>query len=613
MNKSKRIFLITVIALVALYLASAIVTLGTVLTPITAWQIRTENPNASDTLSNAFVNVDVTLTKPNEEKEGETVSAPISKVYVYVGNVYSHAKDENGNGFVRISFQFKDKSENMNTHFNESFTAKVPVSHGNGGFRWVKVYDSVENGGKQIAHARAKISSPDTFDFHEVAFLDESGYLLQVTRANTGTDEQQEMAWVLTDEQDTFNSSTSKKYRLTDEELKNLGAVQALKGGVATVGENPFDTILDFIGVTVFGPIFGMRIFDCLAGLGMIILAYAVANKLFGSQRSSILSLVFALTLGACFTASNFSLCSVGGFFAVLSIYLAINHFINHYYSADSADGISSLIGMGISYGLAISFDFAYSYLVLGLIAILVMASRRGYKEYKKEDKKAQGLEKETLFLAYRKKKIVGSLLSLVALVVIPTALFTASYSVCSGVYKIYYGSGYFISAIKHLLASLTPAYQSNPLALFVGFGGVEMNGFYSFTNYFVSILSLVAFLFVTVALIFGKKIPFLKDMGRITNKYKLLTVALVSTALPVFLGLNSSPYGFASLSVFFVIYIAFAEEILSKCLKTKWVEIAVDVSACVSVIIFGMAYVGYVGLALPEVANKILYLWQVL
>ncbi len=613
MNKSKRIFLITVIALVALYLASAIVTLGTVLTPITAWQIRTENPNASDTLSNAFVNVDVTLTKPNEEKEGETVSAPISKVYVYVGNVYSHTKDENGNGFVRISFQFKDKSENMNTHFNESFTAKVPVSHGNGGFRWVKVYDSVENGGKQIAHARAKISSPDTFDFHEVAFLDESGYLLQVTRANTGTDEQQEMARVITDEQDTFNSSTSKKYRLTDEELKNLGAVQALKGGVATVGENPFDTILDFIGVTVFGPIFGMRIFDCLAGLGMIILAYAVANKLFGSQRSGILSLVFALTLGACFTASNFSLCSVGGFFAVLSIYLAINYFINHYYSADSADGISSLIGMGISYGLAISFDFAYSYLVLGLIAILVMASRRGYKEYKKEDKKAQGLEKETLFLAYRKKRIVGSLLSLVALVAIPTALFTASYSVCSGVYKIYYGGGYFTSAIKHFLASLTPKYQSNPLALFVGFGGVEMNGFYSFTNCFVSILSLVAFLFVTVALIFGKKIPFLKDMGRITNKYKLLTVALVSTALPVFLGLNSSPYGFASLSVFFVIYIAFAEEILSKCLKTKWVEIAVDISACVSVIIFGMAYVGYVGLALPEVANKILYLWQVL
>ncbi|MBQ4098711.1 MAG: phospholipid carrier-dependent glycosyltransferase [Clostridia bacterium] len=619
MNKSNRTFLITAIILVVFYVASAIITLGTVFTPSTAWQIKTQNPDRNNTYQNAFVNVDIKTTKPNPEKEGDTVTANIAKIYVFVGNVYSFATDESGNEYVDIVFHFKTKSDNTNTSYLQSFTYSLPVVYGTGGYKWIKVYDSKdidEKTGKEkgeISLNRVKINTPDKFDFHEVVFTDSTGYVLD-TQINAGTDEQKQMARLLVDEREFFTESNSKKYVLTDAELKNLASVEALKGGRAVVSNGPLSTVFNLISTSIFGAnTFAMRFFDCLAGLGLLLMAFMFVSRLFDNPRYSVLSLVFCLAMGGVFTASNFAFAGVGAFFAVLSLYFTMRFFIKHYYLEDVADAVLCLLGSGVSLGLAISCNMAYALISLGHLAMLIMAFRRSYKRYKEDDKKAVGLEKEDLFLAYRKKKIILVFSALGALVVLPTILFTISYWAIASVYQAFYGVGFLQSAVKHLVACFTPNYQSFPLALLVGFGGVTENGYHSFLTYLPTILALLSLIFVTVTLYFRKKVDFFKNVGVISNKYKMVTTAFVSTLLPVLFGLTSSPSGFAGASVFYAVYIVFAESILVKCFNSKKVKLIMNILAGVSLAVFCLAYLGYVGVQLPEIVSKILYLWQVI
>ena len=212
-----------------------------------------------------------------------------------------------------------------------------------------------------------------------------------------------------------------------------------------------------------------------------------------------------------------------------------------------------------------------------------------------------------------------------IALLVIPTVLYLGAYSICASVYKNYFGAGFISSALKSFTNGLKPSYQSFPLALFAGFGGVELSSslsslnygemttYYSFLNYFTCIFALACFVFVTFVAFFGKKVTFFKNVKTIKNKYKITTVAFLSLCLPVFLGLTSSPYGFAGASVFMCVYVAFAYSILARCLKIKVVNVIFSCATIVGLVAFGMAYVGYIGLALPEIAKSILYSWQVL
>ena len=155
--------------------------------------------------------------------------------------------------------------------------------------------------------------------------------------------------------------------------------------------------------------------------------------------------------------------------------------------------------------------------------------------------------------------------------------------------------------------------YESNPFALFVGFGGQKINGYYAFLNYFVAILGFASLIFVIVAVIFGKKIAFFADLPSVPNRFKIAIISFLTVALTVFTGVNSSVCGFACVSVFYCAFIAFADYILSKCEKTGMAKVICNVYVVVALVVFAMAFVGYVGIALPEIVNKILYLWQVL
>ena len=629
-KRSNSLFLISLIFVIAFYLVNIIFTLGTIFTPATALKTISVNPDKNQTVKNSFVTVDVSVQKPKADKPDQNDIAYINSIYVFVGEIRSYELDENGNPFAEIRFQFKTKSSNDGTAVYREIISKIPVRENSGGYSWIKVFDAKEEEKNDIGYERVKISIPDSLDLYEVVFTDVTGYVLK-TSATYGTDNQIQEAKLVIDEQDMFTMSKAKKYNFTDVELKNLASVNALKDGVIEVGDAPLTTIAYFISTAIFGDnTFGLRFFDALAGLGMIILAFAFANKVFGKKVYGVVAMLSALTFGAIFTASNFALASMGDFFAVLSLYLASRFFVKHYYLEDKAEAISCIVAVGLSYGLAISCDMAYSLVIVGLIVLFAMARRRAYKQFKRLEKEAKGLEKEDVYVAYHKNSVTSLGVIALALVVAPIAIFTAFYSVCSSVYKAYYGAGFFASAFKHTVKSLTPAYQSSPFALFAGFGGLEFNvihsclnanatkvteigSYYSFLNYFTAILALLSFLFVTFVTFFGKKVEFCKNVGTITNKYKIITVAFLTMALPVFMGLTSSPYGFAGVSVFTCAYIAFAQSIMVKCIKRKYVNYIFTAIIAISFIIFAMAFVGLVGLNISTKASEILYFWQVL
>lgn len=621
MKKSNKIFLITALVLVAVYIASAFTVLGKVFTPQSLWQIQTESEDREDMLASVSVTLDIARNKPDEET-GEKVTAHIGRIYVYIGNVYSYTENDKGEQFVTLLFRFKTKSDKTSnkTTTNKKVEVNVPVIHKTGGYAWVKVYDSEDlnaNGNKNglIEYSRVSVSSPDSFDFHEVVFTDNTGYVLQTTVSDASylTQNEREFASVIVDEQDTFTPSKAKRNCFTEEELKVLSSAQAIRTGSFEITDGPVNTLIHLLGITIFGKTpFGLRFFDCLAGLAIMLLLYSLIYKLFGKSRYAVLTVIFALALGSCFGASNFALGAVGAFFAFLSLYLSISYFVKHYYFEDANSAVGHLLLLGLAYGLAVASDMAYSLLIVGHVAILVMTAIRGYKQYKKDEKQAEGLGKEEVFLAYRKKRVVSSVATVTSLVVIPVAILVASFAVYSKAYTGVYGVGFVSSIAKHFVACITPAYQSNPLALLVGFGGITVGGYYSFINTFTAILSLICFIFVTVVVLFGSRIEIFKEVSGVINKYKMLTASFVSALVPVIFGLTSSPYGFALCSVFFVSYIAFAEDIIKKATRKKWIKGVLNACAVIGVITFAMAFVAYAGLVIPDSVANILYLWQV-
>ena len=612
-KNSKVLFLTTLIAVVLLYVVSAIFTLGTVFAPATALEVRSANLNRDQTINNAFVVVDLTRSKPDPNNQEKTYTATINEIYVYVGEVRTHTVDEQGNPYVEVVLHFKTTNDNDSSYYGEPLIAKISVREMSGGYGWVKIFDA-QTEDEEIDYSRVKISTPDCIDIYEIVFTDATGYVFPAS-AKFGTEEQKANATLLIDEQGTFKYSQSKKHQFTDKELKTISSINALKGGRLALGDGPFSTVLYFIststplGITTFT----LRFFDFLAGIGLIILATAFAKMLFGEDKYGLMSLLTVLSLGAVFTASNFAVSLIGTFFAVFSIHLSSRYFIKHYYLNDMGEGLLCLLGVGLFYGLAVACNPAYALISVGHAVLFAMARKRAYKQYKKEEKNAVGLQKEVVFLAYRKKNDISLGFMAMALILLPALLFIITYSACAPVYKAYYGVGFMKGASKCFFAGLKPAYVSSPFALFVGFGGVKINAFYSFLNYFTTIFALLCFLFVTFAVFFGKKFNFFSNVGVIKNKYKIVTTAFLSLCLPVFFGLTSSPYGFAGVSVFMCAYVAFAHSILVKCVKENIVNLAFSVATIIGLIIFGMAYVGYVGLAVPEVAKSILYYWQVL
>lgn len=612
-RNSKAFYLITLAAIIVLYLVSSILTLGTAFAPATAVEIISSNPDKDKTVNNAYVAVDIDRKKPIDKEATSFQTANISAIYVYVGEIRTWSLDENGNAYAEMRFQFKTRSDKDSGKFYREEVVKIPVRHNSGGYEWIKVFDANLDAGGEITYSRVKISIPDSLDLYEVVFTDATGYALPLSKTGETADKIADSQLVI-DEQDTFTTSTSKKYHFTDSELKNLASANSLRGGRMVVGDGPLSTVISFVGISIFGVnTFGLRVFDCLAGLGMIILAYVFALKTFGGEKHGALSAVSALTLGAIFTASNFALGTVGAFFGVLSLYLASRYFVKHFYLDDLKGGVLQLGLIGVFYGLAVACDFAYSLLLVGHIAMFVASRRRAYKQYKRDEKEAKGLDKEEVFLSYRKKSLISLGVFALSVVAFPIALFTLAYIPCAGAYKTYYGLGFVASAVKHFTASITPSYQSFPLALFAGFGGLKLNGYYSFLNYFTSIFALLCFVFVTFVVFGGKKVKYFKNVGIIANKYKITTIAFVSMALPVLLGLTSTPYGFAGVSVFYCAYVAFAYSILARCFKRKIIDIAFNVATIIGIILFGLAYVGFVGITVSQTASNILYIWQVL
>lgn len=611
MKKQSLKFLIVAVFIACLYIATAIFTLGSVFTPSKIYAWKTDgNPN-NTVGQNSYTNVDLSDNQNH-----------IANIYVFIGEVKTHSTDKDGNEFITVNFDFKTKSDfsGSSQYYNKSVSATIPVVYGSGGYKFIKVYDSKDIDEKtqkekgEIPYQRVKINTPHCLDFHEVVFTDKDGKVLR-TEINSTDENERTRAKLLVDEQEYFTTSTSKKFILTDKEIETLYMIRGLKNGEKTaVTSGPLSVAISWLGVSIFGEnTFGVRFFNLVSGLAVLTVVFYFTVKLFGERKYGVTASVFALTIGAVFSASTFGFELIGALFALLAIYMLAIYFIKYYYGEGGVKGLLTLILSGVFYGLSIASNMAYSVIIVGLVGLFVFAHLRAKKLYKKQEKEAKGLEKEEIFLSFRKKTYTSVLTAICSFVIIPIIIFILAFILVGRVYKSYYGVGLIASAVKYTAFALTPAYAVNPFALLVGFGGQNFKGYYSFLNYFATVLGLLSFVFVTVATVFGKKIAFLKNMPSVTNKYKIITCSFVAFLLTVFLGYNSSVVGFVGVSVFYAVYIAFAEYILAKSVSGKVTSIVIDSLAVISLVIFAMAYCGYVGISLPQIAKDILYTWQVL
>ena len=610
-KKSLKLLIIT-ICIIAVYIASAFFTLGTFQTPSENYAWKTDGNPENIEGQNSYANIDI----KNDQKY-------ISEIYVFIGAVETFSTDSKGNEYVLINFDFKTKSATTGSSqfYDDRKEVKVPVVYGSGGYKYVKVYDSEDfisaNGTikkGEISYQRVKINTPHCFDFHEVIFTDVDGNVLGV-EVNMTDENEKIRANLLIDEQETFKVSDAKKYNLTDKELENLYAVKGFMNGEATVvTKGPLTTFITYLGVSIFGEnTFGVRFFDFVTGFGILVLCYAFGLKLFGNKKYGIFASLFALTLGAVYSASTLGFGLYGVFFALLAFYFATRYFISGYNGENGFKSLLDLIYSGVFFSLAIAMDISFAVAVVGLIVLYAFARVRAKKEYKRIEKEAVGLEKEEVFLANRKNVWMSFLTVIISFVVMPIVIFTLAFAIVSKSYTAYFNSGFIASAVKYTKNALTPVYEVNPFKLFVGFGGQNFNGYYSFLNYVTAILGLLSFIFVTVAVFFGKKIEFLKNVPSIKNKYKIITTAFLTFALTVFLGYESSVCGFVGTSIFYALYIVFAEYILYRSINKRIVKVGFNVAVALTVVSFAMAFVGLAGITVPEIVSKILYLWQVL
>ena len=625
MKKNKLTFLILASIITLLYILSASFTLGTVKTPVNYWTSAT-NSERDNSYFNSFVNVDISRTKPSKENPDENDTANISKIYVYIGDAHTYFTEASGKSYITINFDFKTKSSNDTSYYSRRETVKLPVVYGVSSYGWVKVFDAEENKQGEITFSRVKINTPDSFDFHEVVFTDKAGYVLSLSAPDLIN---QEFAQTIIDEQEKFTTSQSKKHHFTEGELQSVGAVLSMKGGEKVRGVGSLTTVFDFVGTTIFGlNTFGMRFFDFVFGLATILLSFFIVKRIFATERSGVMATLFTLAIGGVFTSSTFAFGTVGGFFAILSFYFAIDYFISYYYYEEitklvsedkkvnygtKKESIKTLVLIGVTYGLAVCSNFVYALTVLGLLGLFALSQQRANKQYKKDEKEAVGLKKEDVFQANRKRNILSNCLFILSVLVVPTVLVILT-SLLAG--KGYTDGGFFANVWNAFVSAIKPDYKFKeiykPFALFAGFGGQSLNGYYTFLNYIPTLLCALSFIFTTVVMITQNKVEAFKEVGTITNTYKILTVSFVAFALTVFFG-NTSPYGFGVVSVFYSAYIIFAEKILGKIIKKKTVKVIFNILVIISLVVFGMAYLGLVGVSLPDIVNKILYLWQVL
>lgn len=606
MKKNGLTFLITTLVLALFYILTGAFAASSAKMPKSVYStVEARTTSGDEPLSNKTSNVVLDL------GDGQ-----VNKIYAFVGEVRSWHTDENGGDYINLVFDFGTRSDSFleggtyTTRIGANKENRIYLNGKTNLYRWIKIYDGGE---KTVGYDRVRFHTSDDTDVAELAFLDKKGKLISASIVQHSSFDGEKNYGGLIDEQAYFTSSQSKAYNFTDKELDEISAINAIFRGEKFVGYGFLNTLLNVVGTKIFGVnTFGLRFFSMLAGFASLLLVYYIVEMLFGRSEISALATLLALCSGQIFSASLTAYGSVSACFTIAAFAFAIKFFIDDYDMKYGRDGVKNLCFTGLFYGLALASDRSALTTVTGIIAILIFAAIRAKKQFKTQEKEAKGLEKENVYMAYRKGRVTLWIAIPLCLLVLPIAVTLISAAFFSGFLKATYGGGFVSSLLKYYGGAFSFGYALNPFGLLIGLGSDDLGkGYYAFANYITGGLFVLSAAALILLAVFGKKS---KRLGyaskKIVNRSKMVISALVATLLPVFFG-NSSVIGFAAASAFCSATTALAFFAAEKAYGKKAI-ITFAVVTGLSFVTFATGYIGYTGIAVSLAAKNILYGWQI-
>lgn len=606
MKKNGLTFLITTLVLALFYILTGAFAASSAKMPKSVYStVEARTSSGGEPLSNKTSNVVLDL------GDGQ-----VNKIYAFVGEVRSWHTDEKDGDYINLVFDFGTRSDSFlegaiyNSRIGANKENRIYLNGRTNIYRWIKIYDGGE---KTVGYDRVRFHTSDDTDVAELAFLDKKGKLISASIVQHSSFEGEKNYGGLIDEQAYFTSSQSKAYNFTDKELDEISAINAIVRGEKFGGQGFLNTLLNVVGTKIFGVnTFGLRFFSMLAGFASLLLVYYIVEMLFGRSEISALATLLALCSGQIFSASLTAYGSVSACFTIAAFAFAIKFFIDDYDMKYGRDGVKNLCFTGLFYGLALASDRFALTTVTGIIAILIFAAIRAKKQFKTQEKEAKGLEKENVYMAYRKGRITLWIAIPLCLLVLPIAVTLISAAFFSGFLKATYGGGFVSSLLKYYGGAFSFGYALNPFGLLIGLGSDDLGkGYYAFANYITGGLFVLSAAALILLAVFGKKS---KRLGyaskKIVNRSKMVISALVATLLPVFFG-NSSVIGFAAASAFCSATTALAFFAAEKAYGKKAI-ITFAVVTGLSFVTFATGYIGYTGIAVSLTAKNILYGWQI-
>lgn len=606
MKKNGLTFLITTLVLALFYILTGAFAASSAKMPKSVYStVEARTSGGGEPLSNKTSNVVLDL------RDGQ-----VNKIYAFVGEVRSWHTDEEDGDYINLVFDFGPRSNTFleggtyTTRIGANKENRIYLNGKTGLYRWIKIYDGGE---KTVGERRVRFHTSDDMDVAELAFLDKDGKLISVSMVQHSSFEGEKNHGGLIDEQACFTSSQSKAYNFTDKELDEISAIKAIVSGEKFSGQGFLNTLLNAVGTMIFGMnTFGLRFFSMLAGFASLLLVYYIVETLFGKSEISVLATLLALCSGQIFSASLTAYGSVSACFTIAAFAFAIKFFINDYDMKYGRDGVKNLCFVGLFYGLALASDRFALTAIAGVIAILIFAAIRAKKQFKTQEKEAKGLEKENVYMAYRKGRVTLWIAIPLCLLVLPIAVTLISAAFFSGFLKATYGGGFVSSLLKYYGGAFSFEYALNPFGLLIGLGSDDLGkGYYAFANYITGGLFVLSAAALILLAVFGKKS---KRLGyaskKIVNRSKMVISAFVATLLPVFFG-NSSVIGFAAASAFCSATTALAFFAAEKAYGKKAI-ITFAVVTGLSFVTFAAGYIGYTGIAVSLTAKNILYGWQI-
>ena len=606
MKKNGLTFLITTLVLALFYILTGAFAASSAKMPKSVYStVEARTSSGGEPLSNKTSNVVLDL------GDGQ-----VNKIYAFVGEVRSWHTDEKNGDYINLVFDFGTRSDSFleggiyDSRIGANKENRIYLNGRTNLYRWIKIYDGGE---KTVGYDRVRFHTSDDTDVAELAFLDKKGKLISASIVQHSSFEGEKNYGGLIDEQAYFTSSQSKAYNFTDKELDEIAAINAIFRGEKFVGYGFLNTLLNVVGTKIFGVnTFGLRFFSMLAGFASLLLVYYIVEMLFGRSEISALATLLALCSGQIFSASLTAYGSVSACFTIAAFAFAIKFFIDDYDMKYGRDGVKNLCFTGLFYGLALASDRSALTTVTGIIAILIFAAIRAKKQFKTQEKEAKGLEKENVYMAYRKGRVTLWIAIPLCLLVLPIAVTLISAAFFSGFLKATYGGGFVSSLLKYYGGAFSFGYALNPFGLLIGLGSDDLGkGYYAFANYITGGLFVLSAAALILLAVFGKKS---KRLGyaskKIVNRSKMVISALVATLLPVFFG-NSSVIGFAAASAFCSATTALAFFAAEKAYGKKAI-ITFAVVTGLSFVTFAACYIGYTGIAVSLAAKNILYGWQI-